>query len=133
MLATKTVLYQDDKVQAKVVVAKATVRRGLLRSHLADEGIRIEHEDALEHLFAWMQYPAAIAGAVSGEVSISGIAFSACELSLKQFLELPEELAVDWLDAVFELNPHWVYKKAEDPKSAEGKKQRRSAKKSKTT
>lgn len=133
-LSRKTISYEDDVVRARVTVQGANVLRGLLRSQLTDEGLRAEDSNPLIHIARWTQYPAIVAGTVGGEIQVFGEdkqgqrvvkkTIIANQISFEDWLnELPETLTIDWLEAVFEVNPHWLLdiEGLPDPDTAEGK------------
>ena len=115
----RTVQYTGEGITAEIVIGKATVAAGLLRSRLVDEGLRAKDDDALVHALRWTQYPALVAATQSGHIDLTdGGYIQAKEVTFMQFLELPEDLGMLWLDAVFAENPHWIF--SAPPKDEEG-------------
>lgn len=85
----------------RITVAPATVLIGMRRTRLQVEGRSAEESDpdrALLHLYT---YPDLIAATVEAE----GIPWP---ISFDDFLTLPDQLAAQWENAVYELNPHWL-------------------------
>ncbi len=132
----------SDEFEGVVVVSTASVLRGYLRSRLADQGLREEvkpDDDPLLRIAKWTQYPALRAGSSGGSLKFFDVEeyddegnatkrtlsrrVKAEELSFDDYLEVPESFMIEWLDAVFEVNPHWLMALAErpDPESEEGK------------
>jgi len=86
---------------------------------LVDEYIGND-ENFSKYLIRTNTYPACIAGTVKienlfgdAEEYVAGRGEQApLQLSLditpEDFMELPEELVVTWLEAIYELNPHWA-------------------------
>lgn len=147
-LSTMSIRYTGDTVEARIIVRKASVRAGLERSQLADEGLRFPDTDPLIHAARWLQYPAIRAGTVSGRIAIwepkedpdsfTGFApvdkkskpsqiIDAKTIEFETWLnELPEDLIMQWLEAVFAVNEHWVLASVPNPDTEEGKGTRRS-------
>lgn len=127
--------FEDVTVEARVIVCKANVLRGLLRSKLTDEGLRTEDDDPLVHIARWTQYPALRAGTHEGYIKFyqqdpetGGRGelvreIKAATLTFDDFLALPEDLAMDWMGAIYDLNSHWLIDLGQkpDPETEEGK------------
>lgn len=129
--------FEDTAVKARIVVCKADVLRGLLRSQLTDEGLRHEDDNPLIHVARWTQYPALRAATVEGEITIFDVdektgervkgkilrTIDPSRIEFEDFLSLPEDFATGWLDRVFDLNTHWLLavSPTPDPGTEEGK------------
>lgn len=129
-LTNLTVQYEDDRTRAEIIVARANVIRGLLRSQLVDEGLRTDDDNALVHIARWTQYPAIVAGTTGGKIEFLDDdgkpvkVIRADQITFDEFLEqVPEPLMILWLDGVFESNPHWLLDVMDTPapESPEGK------------
>lgn len=98
-----------------VIVRRATVRMGAVRNRLQLEAMATKGE-AFED--AWMRrflYPAIVAGTVQAE------GFDTWPISFDEFLDLDEQFAQEWGEAIFELNPHWSINLSDDVGKAEKK------------
>lgn len=98
-----------------VTVRRATVRMGAVRNRLQLEAMATKGE-AFED--AWMRrflYPAIVAGTVQAE------GFDTWPISFDEFLDLDEQFAQEWGEAIFKLNPHWSINLGDDVGKAEKK------------
>ena len=140
-LSKRTMSFKDEEFEGEVVVGRANVSRGYLRSRLTDEGLRAPKkpgDDPLLRIARWTQYPAIRAGTRSGTLSFFDVKededgkqisrnlkrkVQADELTFEDYQELPESFGIEWLDAVFEFNPHWLLaiQDVPDPESDAGK------------
>ena len=131
-LSKRTLEYQDDEFEGRIVLGRANVSRGYLRSRLTDEGLRAPEkpgDDPLLRIARWTQYPAIRAGARSGTLSFFDVKenedgdqvrnlkrrVDAEEMTFEDYQEIPEFFMIACLDAVFELNPHWLLALQDDP------------------
>ena len=139
MLQTKTITYEQPGFAASLTLATANVARGLLRTQLVEEGLRTPDKNPLIHGFRWMQWPALKAGTLKGRITtwtededdrrknVETIEVS--DLTIDQFLELvPEELSMQWIEAVLDLNMHWLIQPSQDEPTAEDKEKKSSNK-----
>ena len=138
-LSKRTMSYKDEEFEGEVVVGRANVSRGYLRSRLTDEGLRAPEkpgDDPLLRIAKWTQYPAIRAGTRSGNLLFFSVKevdgeeqrnltrkVQADELTFEDYQEIPETFMIEWLDAVFEFNPHWLLaiQDVPDPESDAGK------------
>jgi hypothetical protein len=142
-LSKQQIRYDDETVRARITVRKASLRDGLYRTKLADEGLRFPDTDPLVHAARWLQYPAVRAGTMAGKIEIwepvedpdsetgwlpvdkdskPDQVIRAKEIDFDTWLdEMPEALMMEWLGAVFECNPHWVLARIPEVDSPEGK------------
>lgn len=110
-LPSKTIEYSDDDLEIRLVVQKASYQMGLVRTLLLQESFdgqkdarKVEEEDVFTmagNIMRVMFYPNLIASVAEHE------GFENWPISVDVFLALPEELMVQWEQAVFELNPKW--------------------------
>lgn len=84
-----------------VVSGPATVRQGMVRSRLKYEAKQAKEKDFDRALLRSMVYPDLIAATIEAE----GVEWP---LGFDAYLELPETLGVEWEEAVYRLNPHWI-------------------------
>lgn len=135
-MKTKVFLYEDNDYDVSITVTAATVLVGSRRASiigqqhtalamllwgkktdtdgkLVDEYIGND-ENFSKYLIRTNTYPACIAGTVKIEnlLDSEGPGGEKIGLNLditpEDFMELPEELVVTWLEAIYELNPHWA-------------------------
>lgn len=104
--------YQDDELDVRLTVQRATIRVGIKRTRLQIEAEKIIDDDWGLHVLRRHTYPDLIAATIEAK----GISWP---LSFGDYLGLPEPLGVAWERAVYELNPHWLPQPAE---GVEGKK-----------
>ena len=97
-----------------VTVCEATVRAGTRRSRLRSEAFQEQDADRRALLLEY-------ADLVPVTLSIEGVAESTnpngglC-LTVEQFADLSETLALKWEKAVYTLNPHWYAPASDDEK-----------------
>ncbi len=113
MRKTKTIEYRDDELTVRLTVAASTIERGTDRTIR-----RVEAQAALEgqpgvtparRVLQAITYPDALAATVA----VEGLPWP---LDFETFAALPEELGEVWLEAVYELNPRWLQRLAEEGK-----------------
>jgi hypothetical protein len=105
----KTIAGQLGDQEVRIVVQAATVLSGMRRAILADRvsteldarGLGSSSLDVAVLLVARFTYPDLLAAVVESE----GI--NTDDMSLDDFLNLPQALVDAWLVAVYELCPHW--------------------------
>lgn len=134
-MEARTVRYRDKNYNVLIRLRQARVVEGIKRSTIIQENLgretvkaAAEGEDALQltvegishRVVAIYTYPACIAATVAVEnletytgadgeehPFTNGLELKA-DLSLEEFLELPEALVLMWEGAAYELNPHWA-------------------------
>ena len=97
----REIVYQEDEWDVHLVVTEATVLHGIVRTRLRIEGRGVEDRDLDSRLLLMYTYPDLIAATVSAE----GVSWP---LEFDDFLALPERLVIQWEQAVYELNAHWL-------------------------
>jgi len=115
-MRTKIVTYQDDNLAVELTVTEATVLVGMRRTRLKLQGDAIEKEDVGKgtydsdrHLLRVTIYPDLVAATIDAH------GLPSWPLAFEDFLNLPEALWVQWEDAVYDLNPHWLPSEAKTP------------------
>lgn len=125
MLKTREVVWENDRVIVTLVVKEASTYVGIRRARLMsdvqnlaswkDEKMSIE-----ERVVRQITYTACAAALVSANVAPKdGITLDdsekiTTEISVEEFLNLPESLVVRWNDAVLAVNPHWQSSKSDE-------------------
>lgn len=102
----------------RVVVGEATAKAGMIRSVLAANALEEENalgtpgtiEASARRIMHIVLYPALVAAVVEH----SG--FDKWPLDFNEFCELPESFVIEWEEATYALNPHWL------PRNQEAKK-----------
>ena len=89
-----------------VTVCEATVRAGTRRSRLRSDAFQEQDADRRALLLEY-------ADLVPVTLSVEGIPWP---LSVEQFADLSETLALKWEKAVYTLNPHWYAPTGDDEK-----------------
>jgi hypothetical protein len=135
-MKTKTVTYQDEEHDVRLVVAEATAEAGIVRALLLnriqeDYGEAPEVNDAFSsarNILLYFYYPRLISVTVESE------GLDAQNLTPQEFANLPEDLFHAWYTAVFELNPTWrpVGSQTPEEEAAEKKDAKRTASASET-
>jgi hypothetical protein len=102
---TRVVEYEQGGFQARVVVATATVRMGIERQALQDAAQKTQGDEppriGLLRLLTWPDLVAAtVEGVIDGR--------PAYDITFDEWLDLPEPFVVQWEDAVYALNSHWM-------------------------
>lgn len=108
MNTAKRIEYDDGRVQASLLVAKATVRMGMERQLIKQRTRQESSGDQAVDLLRFFTWPDIASATVEGEIVVNGETTPAVLLSFEEWLELPEPLAVQWERAVYDLNPHWL-------------------------
>ena len=98
---TRVVEYGDGPDRVRIVVARANVRRGMIRTRLKAEAQQAGETDPDLLILRWITYPDLTASAIE----VDGLEWP---MSFDQFLDLPEPLCIDWEAAAYDLNPHWI-------------------------
>lgn len=91
----------------KLTISEATVLVGMRRVRLRVEGDKAGDTDSDMRILRMLVYPDLIAPVVEQ----SG--FEVWPVPFEDFLNLPEEIAIKWEDAVYKLNPHWQLSSSE--------------------
>jgi len=92
-----------------VTVGEATVETGIRRQQLAREARGDAPDDFERQLLRLLVYPDLIAAVVDQH------GFEQWPISFDEYLNLPEQFAADWEQAVYRLNPHWVTRNEKKP------------------
>jgi hypothetical protein len=118
-MRTKTIHYERNGLTASVTVGEATTLIGMRRTRMRYEAGQAEKAlrdanaggtpDPDESILRLVTYPDLVAPIV--EIDINGEHDTP---GLSQFMELPETFVMEWENAVYELNGHWL------PRSREG-------------
>lgn len=100
---TRVVTYSDAEGDKTITISRSTGYIALKRSTLIGEAIEANRNELdMNRVFARrFMYP----GAIAATVSCTG--FAHWPPTFDEFLDLPERLFSDWLEAVNQLNPHW--------------------------
>lgn len=85
----------------KLTVSEAGVLQGIRRSILQEQAKLDEGDDQAILYIKRIFYPDLIAA------TLSQSGFDNWPLSLADFMQVPDQLALKWENAVYELNPHW--------------------------
>ncbi len=115
----KTLEFDLDDQPVTITVSRSTARTGVLRYQLmtaGNEANQTETDEALKPL-RFITYPDCIAG------TATATGFTAWPISFEEFSGLPETLVDDWVNAVYEINPHWraAYQQANEEEPAQKK------------
>jgi hypothetical protein len=99
----KIVAYDGNGITGRVVVSAANVLQGLKRTRLRNQHGPIDSTPEEVLIAQIFTYPDLVAAAKSIEIDgLDG------EITFEQFAALPEALVLQWEQAVYELNPHWL-------------------------
>lgn len=116
-----TVTYADERATAALEVHAADSRlefqRWRLRERASDNG-HYTGATAWLHSLAWPD----MASTVTGELTLDGTTYQLDRghpLPFDVYLKLPEPLAVELEDTVYQLNPQWVIKPEPDSQKKE--------------
>lgn len=97
------VIYKDESYDITLILSSAKVSDAIKRTGLQSA---IEHPEDSSALIAYMTiYPSCLATPTT--VENRGEKEFSLDMTLEDFLSLPDSLVSMWSDAVFEVNPHW--------------------------
>lgn len=96
----KTLELNINGVAARLEICPASTLMGMQRGRLAAEALEIDN--ALMWFASRFMYPDCLA-CTRGEIGGRPVA----ELTFSAYLELPDQLTEAWLEAVYQVNPHW--------------------------
>ncbi len=108
MKLPKTITVSHKK-RLYVTVGEATVQTGIRRQQLAREARANAPADFEHQLLRLLVYPDLIAA------TVDTAGFDSWPIPFDDYLQLPEQFAYDWEQAVYSLNPHWVLKQEKTP------------------
>ena len=121
-MRSKTFKYKDDDYDVVFTVRQASIRDGLLRGASLSLGVtenpKKEGASGKDRLFRVLGVRSYADCLAVTDVESHGTKALSLELTLNEFLELPEAMGDPWLDVVYELNPRWspfTAAKAEEP------------------
>lgn len=101
MRSPKTVTVSHKK-RLYVTVSEATVQIGIRRQQLALDARQNPPANIDHQLLRLLVYPDLIAAVVDNH------GFDHWPITFDEYLELPEQFAYEWEQAVYRLNPHWI-------------------------
>jgi hypothetical protein len=130
MAITKTIEFKDEEYDVKIVIRRATIFDGILRASLqVHVGRELEGRPDKEgevpelrltlSLYSRYVYPACMSCIETLENNPEALKSMGANLSLDEFLGLPEPLVVAWEREVFKLNPSWEYPFRRGPEEAD--------------
>lgn len=102
---TKTINLTADGVTAKISVHSANVMHGLTRTNKQAE--TKDEKNNLRWFARYWLYSACVACS-EGELSQGEEITQVGDLTFDAYYELSDAVTVPWLDAVLEINPHWM-------------------------
>lgn len=120
-----TVVYKDDNYDVGITVRQATVldgmRRAILEIEAATESLNLVEERYAGYLrFMTSEvYPSCMASIEEIENGEDAKKKLSKDMSFSEFADLPDALFQQWQKVVYELNPHWVYRRPETPEGEE--------------
>jgi len=116
-MQSKNVVYSDgDEYDVVITVHTATVldgmRRAILDIEASTEELNLVEEKYAGYLRFMVSevYPSCLAATVTIENGENAKKKLSKDMSFNDFAKLPDALFKQWQKAVYELNPHWVYK-----------------------
>lgn len=111
---SKSVTIDIAGISARIDVCPATTLMGMRRGQIA---ARARHEeDPLRWYAARFMYADCLACS-TGEIDGKPV----CDLTFDEFLALPDQITEAWLEAVYQVNPHWLPKLPEQDEQQEKK------------
>ena len=112
-MKTETIDYEKDDFKAHIVVSEATVLIGARRTVLRNTRAR-KDERTEEYIVRALIYPDLASPVL--ECEINGKTGAP---TFEEFLRLPEPFSIQWEDAVYRLNPHWLPPESDEKKESE--------------
>jgi hypothetical protein len=119
----RRIQYEDEEIQADLLLRRADVRMGMKRSRLKEGSGWREEPDPDLQILRLFTYPDLVAATVSGRISRriqEEWQPLSWPLSFDDFLSLPEPFASAWENACYALNGHWLPKPPEEKKASTG-------------
>jgi len=108
----KTLTYADEEFQIELEIHPATILDGLNKNALVGQALQAAEPDQHRQTAHIVLYPVAMGATVQKRLVINGIQQ---EMSFEIFLKLPEKFIMTWLEAAYEVNPHWAPVPVESP------------------
>ena len=104
-LHTKTIDLTCDGVTAKISVQSANVMHGLVRMNKQTESK--DETDSLRWFARYWLFSACVACS-EGEISAGEEITKVGDLTFDAYYALSDAITVPWLNAILEINPHWL-------------------------
>ena len=105
-MRTKTIEdFHSGDLSAAITVREARLVDGMERGRLIGQAFEQPRPNDLQQTVQVVIWPNLVAGTLSAEIAQNGQALKWPDF--ETLLELPEQLVQQWLEAVYELNPHW--------------------------
>lgn len=107
-LPSRTIHYAGEGLLVQLTIQKANYQQGLRRTLLIQQILKdpsiiavSEEVDQVRSIMGMLFYPSMIASVVQHD------GFEHWPITLDEFMDLPEELMIQWEEATYELNPSW--------------------------
>jgi len=125
-MRSEKVVYNDGaEYDVVIVVHQATVLDGMRRAILEIEAsaesldlVEEKHAGYLRYMVSEV-YPSCMASTESIENGEGATKKLSKEMSFAEFADLPDALFQQWQKVVYELNPHWLYRRPETKEGEE--------------
>ena len=124
-MRSEKVTYTDDNYDVVISVRQATVLDGMRRAILDIEAsaesldlVEEKHAGYLRFMVSEV-YPSCMASIESIENGEDAEKKLSKEMSFDDFASLPDALFQQWQKVVYDLNPHWVYRRPETKQGEE--------------
>jgi len=117
-MKTQIIEYRDDEYDVVITVKQATLADGLRRqAKIAEMVETLKKEEAqgetrslIERFAILRLFPECTIGTANIENRDANKKQLSTEMSIADFLELPEALVVMWQTAIYACNPQWILK-----------------------
>ena len=101
----KTMDFDNGELRATIIVREARLVDGMERGKLIGQAFENRRQNEMEQTVQVVIWPNLVAGTHQANIELDGQTQEWPKF--ETLLELPETLVQQWLEAVFELNPHW--------------------------
>lgn len=104
----KTLKLDLDGQEVALVIKRATTRTGIKRSLMIFAALDAHKKnedagDAVDEIAYVLSYRT-MPDLLAGTESVEGMEYP---ITIEQLMELPEEFVDSWIQAIYDVNPHW--------------------------
>ena len=119
-MRTETIDYEREGFKASLVISEASSLVSIRRIRMYNHGQESGETDIDRLALRLYVYPDLLAASVEGSISIGVKEFQAGTtnwIPFEEFAnEIPDEFLIRWENAVYNTNPSWIPRRADDPK-----------------
>lgn len=116
-MKTQTVEFNDDGVQARIVVRRCTGLDGIRRGQMIEEAHQTADTDIAVHIARIAIVPLLLS-ATDQAVIVAGETTLSWPITAESLQDVPEALLDEWMAAIYDLNPRLDPNRSADEKKA---------------